>query len=54
MPKIIQKASDRGLVQLKLPPGLVKNVDRLASQEMISRTAWIRRLVLNAARQKTK
>ena len=44
------KAGDKTLVQLKLPPGLVKDVDRLAAEEMISRTAWIRRLLLNATR----
>jgi Ribbon-helix-helix protein, copG family len=53
MPETIlrEKTSDKTLVQLKLPPGLVDDVDRLAAEEMISRTAWIRRLLLNATRK---
>jgi len=44
------KTSGKTLVQLKLPPGLVNDVDRLAAEEMITRTAWIRRLLLSATR----
>jgi hypothetical protein len=43
--------TSKTLVQLKLPPGLVDDVDRLAAEEMISRTAWIRRLLLGATRK---
>jgi hypothetical protein len=46
-----EKTSDKTLVQLKLPPGLVHDVDRLAAEEMITRTAWIRRLLLGATRK---
>ena len=44
------KTGEKALVQLKLPPTLVNDVDRLAAEEMITRTAWIRRLLLNATR----
>ena len=42
--------TSKTLVQLKLPSGMVNDVDRLAAEEMISRTAWICRLLLNATR----
>jgi hypothetical protein len=40
----------RRLVQLELPPETVETIDRLAGTETISRTDWIRRLVVQSAR----
>jgi hypothetical protein len=37
-------------VLLDLPPETIEEVDRLADIETISRTAWIRRLVVQSAR----
>jgi Ribbon-helix-helix protein, copG family len=50
MTKIVRGGIVKTIVQLKLPPELVDDVDRLAAAEMITRTAWIRRLLLNATR----
>lgn len=36
------------LVQIKLPAEMVKQIDTLAHRELISRTAWVRRLVKTA------
>ena len=40
----------RRFVQLELPQETVETIDRLAGTETISRTAWIRRLVVQSAR----
>ena len=40
----------RRLVQLELPTETIEVVDRLADAETISRTAWIRRLVVQSTR----
>jgi Ribbon-helix-helix protein, copG family len=40
----------RRLVQLELPSETVETIDRLAGTETISRTAWIRRLVVQSAK----
>jgi Ribbon-helix-helix protein, copG family len=41
----------RRLVQLELPRETVETIDRLAGTETISRTAWIRRLVVQSAQR---
>ena len=40
----------RRFVQLELPQETVETIDRLAGTETISRTAWIRRLVVQSTR----
>lgn len=40
----------RRFVQLDLPVETIERVDSLAEVETISRTAWIRRLVISATR----
>jgi hypothetical protein len=44
----------RRLVQLDLPPETVEEIDRLASDETISRVAWLRRLVIGTTRSLTE
>jgi len=41
---------DRVMVNIALPPAVVVAIDRRADDEMISRTAWIRRLLAQAVR----
>ena len=41
----------RRFVQLELPQETVETIDRLAGTETISRTAWIRRLVVQSAQK---
>jgi hypothetical protein len=38
------------LVQLSLPDDVVRTIDRMASEETISRAAFIRRLLIGTAR----
>jgi hypothetical protein len=46
----VSETGQRRFVQLELPPETVEVVDRLANAETISRTAWIRRLVVQSAK----
>jgi hypothetical protein len=41
----------RRLVQLDLPVETIEVIDSLGDSEIISRSAWIRRLVIGAAKQ---
>jgi hypothetical protein len=44
------RAEDRVAMQLILPADTVAKIDRLANHEMISRSAWLRRLIVGTAR----
>jgi hypothetical protein len=47
---MIKDDRPRRLIQVALPADLVETIDALAKREMISRTAFIRRELLLAAR----
>jgi len=38
------------LLQVDVPPDLVTQIDRLAREELISRSDWVRRLLHNTVR----
>jgi len=46
----VSETPQRLFVQLELPQETVETIDRLAGTETISRTAWIRRLVVQSTR----
>jgi metal-responsive CopG/Arc/MetJ family transcriptional regulator len=41
-------------VAFHVPPSLLQRVDELAERELISRSAWLRRLVARAVREETQ
>lgn len=47
----VKTCAFRRLVQLELPAEIIEQIDSLASAETISRTAWIRRLVVQSAQK---
>ena len=46
----VQTRDDRVAMQVFLPRDVVEKIDSLAGVETISRSAWIRRLVIGATR----
>jgi metal-responsive CopG/Arc/MetJ family transcriptional regulator len=40
-----QQTKETRLLQIDLPVDLVREIDRLASEETLTRTAWVRRLL---------
>jgi hypothetical protein len=42
----------RRLVQLDLPPETIETIDRLADEETLSRTAFLRRLIIGVAKKR--
>jgi len=44
------RAEDRVVINLILPTETVARIDSLASEEMISRSGWIRRLLVSVTR----
>ena len=37
-------------VQIEMPTSLIATIDRIAAEELLSRTAWMRRVLNNAVR----
>jgi hypothetical protein len=37
-------------VQIEMPTALIATIDRIAAEELLSRTAWMRRVLNNAVR----
>jgi ribbon-helix-helix CopG family protein len=50
----VSNTRPRKLVQLELPAETIERVDSLAADETISRTAWLRRLIIGVARSTDK